>query len=104
MASVRWTVGAREDLQGIVTFIGRHSEIYSAALATRIVLAVDRLEAYPMLGRMVPEYNQENLREIIVGNYRVVYKFDGPDIGIVAVSHGSRNLVRRLGAEPWDFQ
>lgn len=104
MASVRWTIGAREDLRGIVTFVSRYSEMYSAALATRIVLAVDRLEAYPMLGRIVPEYDQENLREIIVGNYRVVYQFDGTDIGIVAVSHGSRNIVRRLGTEPWDFQ
>jgi plasmid stabilization system protein ParE len=78
--------------------------MYSAALATRIVSAVERLEAFPMLGRMVPEYDHANLREIIVGNYRVVYNLDGPDIGIVAVSHGSRNIVRRLGTEPWDFQ
>ncbi len=104
MASVRWTVGAREDLRGTVYFVSRYSEMYGAALAARIVSSVDRLETFPMLGRMVPEYSDENLREIIVGNYRVVYLFDGSDIGIVAVVHGSRNIVGRLGREPWDIR
>ena len=75
--------------------------MYGAALTARIVSSVDRLETFPMLGRIVPEYSDENLREIIVGNYRVVYLFDGSDIGIVAVVHGSRNMVGRLGIEPW---
>jgi plasmid stabilization system protein ParE len=75
--------------------------MYGAALTARIVSSVDRLETFPMLGRMVLEYSDENLREIIVGNYRVVYLFAGSDIGIVAVVHGSRNTVGRLGIEPW---
>ena len=104
MASVRWTVGAREDLRGIVSFVSRYSEMYSAALVARIVFAVDSLETHPMLGRMVPEYGEEDVREIIVGNYRVVYLFDGADIGIVAVVHGSRDIIGRLGKDPWDFQ
>ncbi len=54
MASVRWTVGAREDLRGTVYFVSRYSEMYGAALAARIVSSVDRLETFPMLGRMVP--------------------------------------------------
>ena len=57
-----------------------------------------------MLGRVVPEYGVEDVREIIVGNYRVVYSFNGSEIGIVAVVHGSRNIIRRLGGDPWDFQ
>ena len=104
MASVRWTVGAWEDLRGLVSFVGRYSEMYGGALAARIVLAVDTLEIHPMLGRMVPEYEEEDVREIIVGNYRVVYLLAGSDIGIVAIIHGSRNIIRRLGRDPWDFQ
>ncbi len=103
MASVQWTLGAREDLRGIVSFIGQHSEAYGAALAGRIVAAVDRLETHPMLGRMVPEYGDETVREIIVGNYRVVYQFEDPAVGIVAIVHGNRDLIRRLGREPWDL-
>ena len=72
MASIRLTVRAREDLRGTVYFVSRYSEMYGAALAARIVSSVDRFETFPMLGRMVPGYSDENLREIIVGNYRVV--------------------------------
>ena len=72
-------------------------------MAGRIVAAVDRLETHPMLGRMVPEYGDETVREIIVGNYRVVYQFEESTVGIVAIVHGSRDLIRRIGREPWDF-
>ena len=104
MASVRWTLGAREDLREIVSFISRHSETYAAALAGRIVAAVDRLETHLMLGRIVPELEDENIREIIVGNYRIVYQIDEPNIGIIAVVHGGRDLIRRLSGDPWDFR
>lgn len=103
MASVRWTVGAREDLREIVEYISRDSTTYAAATAGRIVAAVERLRRHPKLGRIVPEYEDETIRELIVGSYRVVYRFRGQRIGIIAVVHGSRDLLRRLTDEPWDF-
>ena len=103
MASVRRAVGAKEDLRDILSFVSRHSEAYGATLAGRIVAAVDRLETDPMFGRMVPEYGDETVREIIVGNYRIVYQFEDLAVGIVAIVHGSRDLIQRLGREPWDL-
>jgi plasmid stabilization system protein ParE len=104
VASVRWTLGAREDLREIVEYIGEDSPAYAAATAGRIVTGAGRLTRHPKLGRIVPEYADESIREVIVGNYRVVYRLRESRIGIIAVVHGSRDLLRRLTEEPWDFQ
>ena len=103
MATVLWTVGASSDLQGIFAFLRRDSEVYASALTARIFDAVERLGDYPYLGRMVPEYQDETLREVIVGNYRVVYRVRGQLIAVVGLVHGRRNLTTRVSDEPWDF-
>ncbi len=103
MAAVRRTLGVRQDLHVAVAFIRKDSEVYAAAVALRIVSAVDRLELHPNLGRRVPEFNDETIRELIVGNYRIVYRIREPVVGIVAVIHGRRNLPAELSNEPWDL-
>jgi toxin ParE1/3/4 len=103
VASVIWTVGAQADLRGVVEYIGRDSAAYAAQVAGRIIASVERLRRYPKLGRVVPEYEDETIRELIVGNYRVVYRLRRQRVGIVAIVHGSRDLLRRLSGEPWDF-
>ena len=56
MAKIRWTVGARRDLHEIINYIADDSPAYAINFAERIILAVDRLETFPKLGRIVPEY------------------------------------------------
>src|SRR5574337_205413 len=68
--SVRWTVGARADLREVVECISQDSVTYAAALAERIVTNIGRLRRHPRLGRVVPEYKDRTIRELIVGNYR----------------------------------
>ena len=103
MASVRWTVGARDDLQEIVQYISRDSPTYAAAVAERIMAAIDQRRTHPRLGRVVPEYEETTIRELIVGSYRLVYRLRRQRIGVIAVVRGSRELLTRLSAEPWDF-
>ena len=103
MAAVRWTVGAREDLREIVEYISQDSTAYAAAMAGRLIAAAERLGRHSRLGRIVPEYEDETIRELIVGSYRLVYRARGPRIGIVAVVRASRDLLRKLTDEPWDF-
>lgn len=103
MATVRWTVGARGDLRDIVAYVSQDSAVYAAALAGRIVAAVERLRRFPSRGRIVPEYEDPTIRELIVGNYRVVYRFQRLRVGIVAIVHASRDLLRRLPSAPWDI-
>ena len=84
--------------------IGSTSEAYAAAIAGRIVAAVERLGSHPRLGRVVPEYGDEAIREIVVGNYRIVYRTTGQIVAVVAVIHAKRDFAGRLGREPWDFE
>jgi plasmid stabilization system protein ParE len=76
---------------------------YAAAFTARVNAAIDVLRRFPRSGRVVPEYDDESIREVIVGNYRVVYRLRGQRVAIVAVSQGSRKLLRHVGPEPWDF-
>jgi toxin ParE1/3/4 len=72
-------------------------------MAERVVSAVDQLRRHPRMGRVVPEYEDATIRELIVGNYRIVYRVRRQRVGIVAIVHGSRDLLRRLPDAPWDF-
>jgi addiction module RelE/StbE family toxin len=103
VATVRWTVGAVEDLQEIVEFIGRDSLTYASSTAHRIITASERLQQHPESGRVVPEYDEPTIRELIVGNYRLVYRVTPDEIAVLAIVHGSRDLLRRLAGESWDL-
>lgn len=87
-----WSPQAIEDVEAIRTYVARDSEHYANLLIERIVAAVDRLEGFPLSGRVVPEVGDESLREVIYGNYRIVYRLKGEIIEIVTVFHAARLL------------
>ena len=74
MAEVRWTPQAVEDLESITDFIAKDSPQYARFFVVDILHAADRLEKFPSSGRVVPELNDSIIREIILGNYRLVYR------------------------------
>jgi len=90
-------------LQAVVEYIARHSPTYGAATAGRIISAIERLRRQPRLGRIVPEFRDESLRELIVGNYRVVYRLARNRVDIVAIVHGSRSLLKSFAGAKWLF-
>jgi len=92
MAAVRWTQRARDDLREIHAFIVRDSPRAAEALVERLLMATERLAAFPESGRVVPEFPALGYREIIVSSYRVLYRLEGNTVWIVAVVHGRRLL------------
>lgn len=96
MSQVRWTEQAVADVQTIREFIERDSPRYGRLVAERLVSATDRLEAFPRSGRIVPEVGREDLREIIVGDYRIVYRLDLDAAVLLTVFRGSRLFSRHL--------
>lgn len=58
----------------------------------RIIDAVVRLESHPLSGRVVPEVGDDALREIIQGNYRIVYRVNRDAVEVVTVFHGASLL------------
>ena len=71
MAEVKWTPQALDDLEAICLFIARDAPPVAAVFAQGAFDATDRLANFPESGRIVPEMNDPNFREIILGNYRL---------------------------------
>ena len=92
MVRIVWTSQAIEDVEAIRTYIARDSPHYAALVAGQIVAAVDRLEDFPLSGRVVPELQDEGIREVIIGTYRVVYRVTAEQVQILTVFHASRQF------------
>ena len=75
---------------------------YAELFVDQLVSATDRIEAHPRIGRRVPEAgHRDDIRELIVQRYRVIYRVDVDGILILTIVHGSRDPERR-GIPPWN--
>jgi len=91
-----WSPQAASNLEEICNYISKDSEYYAGLFAKRVIEVIKNIPYSPRLGRIVPEYNDENLRERIYGNYRIIYRIKQEIIGIAAICHGSRLLENVL--------
>lgn len=89
MTAVRWTPQAADDLQAIYDFIARDSRHYAQLVVEDILAAIDRLQQFPLMGRVVPERHRDDVREVIKRPYRIVYQVGEP-IFILTVFRTSR--------------
>ena len=103
MAQVRWSLTAGNDLQDIEDFIARDSILHAITFVDRIVESTETLLKNSQIGRIVPEFNRQDLREVILGNYRIVYLVKDDDVFILRVVHGARDLLALVHREPWDI-
>ncbi len=74
MMRIDWTDPAREDLDDLVRYISKDSPYYARLFAERILRATRRLTDFPDSGRIIPEAEDESLKEIIVQGYRIMYR------------------------------
>ena len=101
MARLTWTPQALDDVDAICKFIARDSLRYAQLFAIQVFKSVERIEVFPKSGRIVPEVGQEDVREIIIGNYRLIYRILDDDVEILTVYHSARILdPSRLFPEP----
>ncbi len=92
MTRVIWAPQAIEDVEAIRTYVARDSAHYADLVVERIVATAARLESHPRSGRVVPELGDDAIREVIHGNYRIVYRVRHDVVEIVTVFHGARLL------------
>ena len=69
MVKVTWSFQSLEDLENIAEYISRDSLHYAKLVVEKIVYAVELLEQFPFQGRMVPEAQNENIREVFYKRY-----------------------------------
>ena len=65
---------ARADLEGIVRYVGAHNSDAAARLGFELITRAESLADFPEIGRVVPEFRQSSLREVICRQYRVIYR------------------------------
>ncbi len=89
---VAWTDEAKAHLIGIYEYIKRDAPFYATETVDRLTQRVDQLIDHPRSGRMVPKFDDENLRELISHPYRLIYRIKPERIDIIAVFHGAQKL------------
>jgi plasmid stabilization system protein ParE len=87
-----WSRQAREDLRDIVSFIALDNPPIAEKFGFRLMSSVDSLANFPELGRFVPEEQDQNVREIIVRPYRIIYRLQAEKqtVAIARIWHGAR--------------
>jgi len=94
MASLIWAPSALKDIEAIAEYISRDSPANASLFIDRIIEQTERLAEFPMSGRVIPEIGQESAREIIYGNYRIMYSIRADEIWITGVIHGARDCKK----------
>jgi len=94
---VRWTISARGDLRTIKAHIARDSVLYARRTIERITSAVAQLRTFPERGSKVEKWDRDDIREILVGNYRVIYQIAEKTVYIVTIIHSARQLPGQPG-------
>jgi len=93
MVDVRWTDQSLEDIENIAEFIAKDSQKYARIQVQRFFERTEILLTHPKSGRVVPEINDEAIRELIQGNYRIIYRIVSRNhIDIITIHHSRRLL------------
>lgn len=93
--TVRWAEPALNDIERIVSFLRDRSPKAAAALHERVSAKVASLSRFPRRGRVVPELQRigvTKIRELILGNYRLLYEINESGVLLVAVFDARRDL------------
>ncbi len=89
---VIWSIPARNDLKQIYEYIAKDSRYYATNVVENIVSKAENLDEFPEIGRVVPEIGDENVRELIIYSYRLIYEVVPNDVQILAIIHGKRDF------------
>ena len=90
---VKWSVPARNDLKQIHDYIAKDSKYYERKVIQEIVAKTETLIELPEIGRIVSEISDQNVRELIVYSYRLIYDMSGAGVEILAIIHGRRDFI-----------
>jgi toxin ParE1/3/4 len=99
--NIRWTERASADALGIFDYITDQSPAYAESVYERILGRPLQLTVHPRSGAVVAELGRDDIRELFVYSFRLIYRIAGDEIHVLTVIHGSRKLVPEMleGAE-----
>ena len=82
---VHWTNTALEHLLSIYEYIAQDSSVYAQRMVDKLTRRSEQIATFPLSGRMVPEYEAEDIREIIEKPYRIIYRIKSEQVDVLAV-------------------
>lgn len=96
---VLWTDAASAQLELIHNYVAQTSPEYAQRIVDQLTNRSKQIANFPFSGRMVPEYELNQVRELIEGSYRIIYliKDEKEQIEVLAVIHTSRERLKPLG-------
>lgn len=91
---VHWTETAEGHLDAIYGYIAQDSPEYALRVVDRITGRSQQISTFPLSGRSVPEYDMDQIREVIESPYRIIYYIKPDQIDVLAVIHGAQNTLK----------
>lgn len=90
---VHWTKTAEGHLDAIYSYIAQDSPEYAKRIVDSLTRRTQQIATFPLSGRRVPEYDLNQIREVIEGSYRIIYHIKPDQIDVIAVIHASMNVL-----------
>ena len=103
MGKIHWSKTAQQNIEEIADYIAQDSPFYAINFVERILQDIEKLSVFAKIGRIVPEFKKEYIREIIFHNYRIVYKAEKDCVFIVSICHGRIDIQRKATSEYWEI-
>jgi addiction module RelE/StbE family toxin len=91
---ILWTKLALNRIEEIANYIAEDNPSASQKWKREVYQKTQNLRSFPKMGRMVPEVNRDEVREIFYGNYRIIYRIEPKRVSILTVRHGKQLLKR----------
>jgi plasmid stabilization system protein ParE len=91
---VHWTDTAEGHLDALYAYIAQDSPEYAKRMVDRLTRRSQQIADFPFSGRRVPEYDIDQIREVIEGPYRIIYHIKPDQIDLLAVIHGAMDVLR----------
>ena len=94
MTPIVWSRRSLEELDAIEAYVARDRPVVARRLVEKIVRRTDRLKLFPLSGGFVEEDESHRYRQVLQGNYRVIYRYEAAEqmVFVVTVIHGARLL------------
>jgi toxin ParE1/3/4 len=90
---VHWTETAEGHLDALYAYIAQDSPEYAKRIVDRLTRKSQQIAEFPFSGRKVPEYDIDQIREVIERHYRIIYYIQPDRIDILAVIHGAMDVL-----------
>lgn len=89
---VVWSPLAIDRAGEIAEYIAQDSMIIAENWIETVFAKAEQLKSFPESGRIVPEINSPKIKELIYGNYRIIYRIEDKQISILTIHHGKQIL------------